>query len=499
MTNLELANSVVLSLRKEGVSEICLCSGARNAPLVEAFKSFEDLSIHSFFDERAASFFALGRAQATGRPVVVCTTSGTAVTELISGAVEAYYDRLPLVLLTADRPSSYRGSGAPQSIDQLQPLMAHVDKQIQIERTLGSFEISQKGPTHINVCFDEPLLGERVERLTAPETKLERPLLIVSGLSTIEARELEPILSKIRRPMILEPTSQLSGSPNLQSFQVSSHSVQVAGFLENFDSVIRIGSVPTARVFRDLDLALDSVPVLTFSNRPWPGLSRLPKSQVQPLKAFAEQKFDFQDWEGVPAKGQEEKVQRAIEAFEKSELNIFRKLKSQIPSGAKVFLGNSLPIREWEAAGDFVQDHKYEFFGQRGVNGIDGLVSRFLGQVESGRENVLILGDLSFLYDSSGLWAQQFLPERVSFKIFVINNFGGRIFRRLFKNTKLQTEHNLNMKLQAEYWGLYYQSVGEDEVSSFNWNDLPEVGFVEFFPELDQSDKAWEALKAIYV
>jgi 2-succinyl-5-enolpyruvyl-6-hydroxy-3-cyclohexene-1-carboxylate synthase len=116
----QVAASVVGELLGAGVTEYCVCSGARNLELVLLLGLLgERVRLFHFPEERCAGFFAVGRMQSTGRPVGVVTTSGTAVAELLPAMVEAHYQGLPLVAITADRPSHYRRSGAPQVIDQV--------------------------------------------------------------------------------------------------------------------------------------------------------------------------------------------------------------------------------------------------------------------------------------------------------------------------------------------------------------------------------------------
>src|SRR5262245_19198844 len=107
MTNVAWSRALLSELAKQGVKEIVLCAGARNAPLVSVLSQVKGLKVHGFFEERSAGFFAIGRMQADHAPVVVCTTSGTAVAELLPAVVEAHYQSLPLIVVSADRPKNY--------------------------------------------------------------------------------------------------------------------------------------------------------------------------------------------------------------------------------------------------------------------------------------------------------------------------------------------------------------------------------------------------------
>jgi 2-succinyl-5-enolpyruvyl-6-hydroxy-3-cyclohexene-1-carboxylate synthase len=148
MTNLAVAREILERVRNAGVTDFCICGGSRNAPLIAVVTG----NVYTFVDERSAAFFALGRVKRDARPVAVITTSGTAAAELLPAAVEAYYCGAPLVLITADRPARFRGTAAPQSIEQvgLFGIYAATD----LDRW------NRRMPLHINVEFDEPLIDE---------------------------------------------------------------------------------------------------------------------------------------------------------------------------------------------------------------------------------------------------------------------------------------------------------------------------------------------------
>jgi len=145
MTNVDRARELIEMVRGFGVIDFCVCSGSRNAPLIAVIDS-----AYSFVDERSAAFFALGRAKRDARPVALITTSGTAVAELLPATIEAYYSGVPLVLITADRPARYRGTGAPQAIEQ--------ESIFGVYAARATSDWNRRMPLHINVEFDEPLL-----------------------------------------------------------------------------------------------------------------------------------------------------------------------------------------------------------------------------------------------------------------------------------------------------------------------------------------------------
>jgi 2-succinyl-5-enolpyruvyl-6-hydroxy-3-cyclohexene-1-carboxylate synthase len=145
--NLEIAQDVVARLRAHGTRDFCVCAGSRNSPLLAALSGIHEVHLYSFVDERAAAFFALGRAKRDGLPVAVVTTSGTAAAELLPAAIEAHYSGLPLALVTADRPARFRGTGAPQAIEQLGIFGVYAETDLE--------GWTRTRPLHVNVEFEE--------------------------------------------------------------------------------------------------------------------------------------------------------------------------------------------------------------------------------------------------------------------------------------------------------------------------------------------------------
>ena len=176
MGNLELARRLIDAVRAAGANEFCVCAGSRNSPLLAVLgemttvprflgssvprlaqpseqpsnRGTEELRLYSFVDERSAAFFAIGRVKLHGNPVAVVTTSGTAVAEMLPAAIEAHYSGIPLILISADRPARFRGTGAPQAIEQLGLFGPYA------ETSLEGW--SRRRPLHLNIEFDEPLL-----------------------------------------------------------------------------------------------------------------------------------------------------------------------------------------------------------------------------------------------------------------------------------------------------------------------------------------------------
>lgn len=495
MTQIALAREILRQLASQGVQEAIVCAGARNAPFVRLLEEVSGWRVHGFFEERSAGFFALGRARQSGRPVVVCTTSGTAVAELLPAVIEADYQGVPLIVLSADRPRSYRETGAPQTIQQAGIFSSYVESSYDVEGEVPPLKISGHRPVQVNVSFKEPLIDEKIGEWTissgpfrrhAPsaenvEISARSPLVLVSGLSPAEAENLLPTLLRWRRPVYAESTSQLRG--RLGEFEVLSP--EPMAHLQ-FDGVIRIGGVPTLRYWRDLEDS--SLRVWNFSQQRWCGLPR--ERRVHTLESVAKASGQFAPWSE-----QERSIDRArasrrdqlLEEFPHSEPAWVRRISENIASGSLVFVGNSLPIREW----DLAARGGHEVVGNRGANGIDGLVSTFLGMADVSRANWAVIGDLSALYDLSGLWAARSIPAR-NLSLVLINNGGGKIFSRMFGSALFENRHDLEFSSWAKMWGWDY-SVLRSGMDAFPESGGPRI--VEVVPDAEQTAefyKRWD-------
>ncbi|MBX3021004.1 MAG: 2-succinyl-5-enolpyruvyl-6-hydroxy-3-cyclohexene-1-carboxylic-acid synthase [Bdellovibrionales bacterium] len=501
--NLHLAASVIEACARVGVREFVLCAGARNAPLVKLLDQRQsegqasEFKTFSFFEERSAAFFALGRMQASGRPVAVITTSGTAVAELLPATIEAHYQGLPLLLLTADRPKRYRGCGAPQTIVQTGMFSHYVEHEWDLEAgtAVDLATWSRLRPLHVNVCFEEPNPPpEAAEKKTTQSTlelstpfaihSFRQPLVIVAGLSSQVAPSILSILKTWQQPVYAEAASQLRGQ--LGDLEILEASIARLPH----DGVIRIGTVPTLRYWRDLENS--DIPVAHFSDLPFSGMPRT--QTVFPLgalpKSAAAEWQSSRDGEVSRALQNNTETRRRLvallEKYPLSEPGWINWISRAIPEQARVFLGNSLPIREWDLA---AQPSRAEIFVNRGANGIDGLISTFLGVAAQTHSNWAILGDLSALYDLSGPWALRERPELKDVTLVVINNGGGKIFQRIFNNALFENRHALGFGDWAKMWDWDYAL----------WDKLPTaVGpcvrprVLEIRPDEEQTAKFWE-------
>lgn len=523
MTNIECTKQVIQALVHQGVREFCICAGARNAPFVEVLGKCQGLRLYHFFEERSAGFFALGRMKAQpGHPVAVVTTSGTAAAELLPATIEADYTSLPLVLVTADRPSSYRLSGAPQSIIQPGIYSHYVEDSWDLEQSpIGTLDAwSLMRPIHINVCFTEPLIDEDVGEWTLPFGRREakerlsdgalfrwqafcdksrNPLVILSQIPKRWEKTVKAFILEAGFSCYIEALSGLREDQDLLDQKIVSGDRAAAFFSQCFDGVIRIGGVPTLRFWRDLEDKRSHLPVLSFSPYPFSGLSRdeEPPLSMSDLVTLLEAnpKATTRDHEW---KTQDREKARSLRAlflkYSKSEPSLVNQLSKALPDSSHVFIGNSLPIREWDLCADD-RPRGLQIQANRGANGIDGLISTFLGTCESGVTNVALLGDLSALYDLSGLWPLQGQMDAARVHIVVMNNGGGRIFSRLFKNKDFENEHCLEFGHWAAMWGMSY--VKSDTVKP-EWFEKADRQIIELRPDPEETAQFWQEFDQLW-
>ncbi len=537
-SNEALAREVVERVWRAGVRTFVVCPGGRNAPLVESLERVGGTyaEVLHFFDERSAAFFALGRAKREGRPVAIVTTSGTAAAELLPAMIEAWYEGERLVAVTADRPARYRGTGAPQAIDQRRLYGAHVAFEVDLDRPGTAWSLDGiSGPAHVNVCFEEPLLGDwRGEpfSLDAPASVDPRSGSSQGGQDGIAptqpatpdpdgARLVRAFLDEHPRPLVILGALQTSadqacardfcralGAPVLA--EASSHtwgalhglvlegreaSAQVLMRSGRVDSVLRIGDVPSFRVWRDLENR-PRVPVLSLSRRCWPGLTRGRLVQVETGRPvpFPEPR-DAGVWPAAEAaevfaedRARWRRIAALLAEYPASEAGLVARLSRAIPRRSSVYLGNSLPIREWNQFAA-LEDRAFVIRENRGVNGIDGQISTFLGAAERGRENWAVVGDLTALYDLQAPWAVRHCAG-ITTRIVVINNGGGRIFGRLFENPNFQNRHQTSFEGWATMWSLAWnQDLGTtgDE----------QAAVIELRPDEAQTTAFWAAWSAL--
>jgi 2-succinyl-5-enolpyruvyl-6-hydroxy-3-cyclohexene-1-carboxylate synthase len=527
MKNIEKSIDLLRKLMSAGVEEFCLCSGSRNAPLISVIARTHRIKTYSFFDERSAAFFALGRMQDTRKPVAVVSTSGTAVAEMLPACVEAHYQRLPLIIISADRPKRYRGTGAPQSIEQHGIFSHYVEASWDVDvadnnPNLGAHVFTR--PVHINMCFEEPLLDQEVSQsfdyeigrpLVAPPANFPRTelenflrrddslLILLGALSAEEQSAVKEFCLHLKAPIWAECLSGLREDRDL------ARQILKAG--ENLLSkspwkrVLRLGSVPSCRFWRDLEKRND-IDVCSISREGFAGLARsslnVPASPSQLASVLAsatpspaEDKFYNLD------QLFRQQLQLLIGEYPKSEVALLSFLSQRIGDHSSIFLGNSLIIREWNLGARYSVE-KREHFANRGANGIDGEISSYLGVSAKKRSTSWgIFGDITALYDLNAPWVLKQLGGKPH-GIVIINNSGGKLFSRVkdLKNLDevsrrlVELPHEMDFSAWSKMWKLDYLCVREQE--EFR---VPSTSFVmEIQPDPVQSQKFWASFDKLW-
>lgn len=513
MTNRDIAVKTLQTLQAWGVQDICLCPGGRNAPFVFLLSENKHFRVHSAFDERGAGFYALGLSQALGRPTAVITTSGTAVAEVLPAVIEAHYTGTPLAVISADRPQWMRGSGAPQTIEQQNIFGPYVEK---CEDIQGEYprEIhwNRQGAIHLNVAFAEPLLDGDSSYQPVPEEQapavlmnasvskvfsnfireVKNPLLLISGL---KAHEIEPVRLFMKNwPGLVYAESTSGLREVLHKNQIQSGDRYLRELVKNkkVDALVRVGGVPTARVWRDIEGT--DFPVLSLSSLPFAGLSQgglcqISLSQLTDLKEFFSPSPSISEILETDAFLFAE-TQKLLDEYPLSELSLVRWLSGELKADTTVYVGNSLPIREWDLAAQ--RNLELPVKANRGANGIDGQLATALAYRQTGRDLCVLVGDLTAIYDANALWFLQNAAQGQC-HIVVLNNRGGKIFQRMFNHSLFYNQHNFNFKGWADSWNVPYAQIRD--VAS-KWPTPSSV--VELVPDLEQTDAFWKKFDALW-
>jgi len=456
-----------------GVPTAALSPGSRNAPLLLAFAAEPGIDATVHHDERSAAFFALGAAKAARAPAVLACTSGTAAAHYYPAVIEARRARVPLIVLTADRPPELRGAGAPQTIDQIKlygtavkwfsdvgvpdETMARHAADIALRAWVAATE-SPPGPVHLNIPMREPLVTgptpQPTRRPTRPvvgvrelapadrerlsgELAGKRSLLVVGGRpSEGFGEDAARFASTQRIPVIADPQA-LFPSPNVLGY---GDLLAAADYLEHRspELIVRTGPIPTSKpLWRWLESS--GVPQIYIDDGPWrdPLASATEVYRADPgaaLGAVAGGTVPApQDWLEVwqdadEAAGAAAKEALAAEPFP-NEPAIARALYRTAPPGSIIYTGSSMPIRDLDAvAGPARED--VEVIANRGANGIDGLLAAAAGAARSTGRNVIAhAGDLSVIHDAGTLGTLARLGLSVT--IVAVDNDGGGIFHFL--------------------------------------------------------------------
>jgi 2-succinyl-5-enolpyruvyl-6-hydroxy-3-cyclohexene-1-carboxylate synthase len=469
-----------------GMQHACTCPGSRNTPIVLSIACEQRLRAWSHVDERCAGFFALGAAKASGTPVAVTCTSGTAAANLMPAVIEAHEAAVPLILLTADRPPELRDVGAGQTIDQIKLYGDAVKWFVELGvpdaapdrmrwvralacRAYWTAAGGRPGPVHINIplreplVLDEPLPDEEpggggkphglpwlVQEASGPATsgaiprrhEFRRTVFVAGDLGPNPelGRKLAAFAARARVPLLADPLSRArSGPAAIAHFDLLLRDGDLVKQLAP-DVVCRIGDLPTSKPLRTWIAGLDRAHHILFApDERWSDpsarvtqrivgsledlLDRVERDEVVPDESDWLERWTQADSAVAHA------IAELLTTAGLSEPATITALGQFLPSSATLFVGASMPIRDVE---EFfpVLNEPPRVMANRGANGIDGTVSAAFGvAAASAGQVVLVLGDLTLAHDIGGLLAARRLGLKLT--IVVINNNGGGIFNFL--------------------------------------------------------------------
>lgn len=486
-----------------GIEHAVICPGSRSAPLVFAFNRNKNIQTYSIIDERSAAYMALGMAQQLQKPVALICTSGTAALNFYPAIAEAFYQKIPLVVLTADRPFDLLNQQDGQMINQVNVFDSHVrgslnfDSILRISNSelytfLNKSMFPVMGPVHINVPLVEPLYENFEEEILIEN--LKKPLNIFADFDNkniIDAlrqthkqviivgqnlpdQELQETLKRLAKKdfaILADVVSNQHESSMLKHFDflVSQANIETLNDLEP-DFIISFGGPVLSKALKlwlkkqkpkfHFRIQQDETLVDTYNNV----TEYIFGNNNDVLKSIIEVEFPNSTY-AENLELMELKSQRKIAEFidqnnvEFNELLTLNFVIKNIPENSQLQIANSTSIRYVSYLG--LPDNNITAFCNRGTSGIDGCTSTAIGAANMTNEIVtLITGDLAFFYDRNAFW-NNFVPNNL--RIILLNNKGGGIFNLIDgPNTQPEleefflTKHHLTAKNLADENGLSY-------------------------------------------
>jgi 2-succinyl-5-enolpyruvyl-6-hydroxy-3-cyclohexene-1-carboxylate synthase len=536
-----LAQSIIQICLAKGVEHVVVSPGSRNAPLTIGFTSNPKFTCYSIADERCAGFFALGIAQQIKKPVALVCTSGSALLNYYPAFAEAFYSQIPLIVISADRPLNKIDIGDGQTIRQMNVFQNHSVYNANLtegETAENDFKINeaitkartQKGPTHINAPFEEPLY------LTTKKISVDPTLSgfakVFKSISIEDIIACTNIWNSAKKKLILigvndpneideEIIQAVANDPSIVVMTEVTSNVSHPTFLNHIDTIIT--------PFKEKDfLAFQPEILITLGgmivSKRIKAMLRTYRPEhhwhIDPLRAYNTFGALAHHFEATPndffrqvlpftkivksdyaqkAKNIQEVRKAKHEAYVSkiafSDFKAFDLIIPRLPKDSHLQISNSSAIRYAQL---FDVDPSITVFCNRGTSGIDGSTSTAIGAAVGNKvQTTFITGDIGFLYDSNALW-NHYIPK--NFKIILINNGGGGIFRILpgheetpLFNTFFETGHCLTAVHLAAMYGLDYITASTEETlvkgieTLYAQNEKPAI--LEVFTPTLQNEK----------
>lgn len=458
-------------LRAHGIKKVVLCPGSRNIPIVQTLANIPDFTCYPVTDERSAGFFALGQALHGGTPVAVCCTSGTALLNLHPAVAEAYYQQVPLIVISADRPEAWIGQMDGQTLPQPGVFGSLVKKSVTlpeiqteedewycnrlINEALLELDHHGRGPVHINVPVSDPFFLLPVTEL--PEARV---ITRYQGL-TVYDKDYQPLINRLNK---YQRRMAVVGQMNLIYLFDKKYTKLLykhfAWITENISNrtipglpIKNIEPLLCSMNFEELEKMRPEL-LITYgghiiSKRLKKFLRRHPPKEHWHISADGEivdlygslttviemDPFEFLEKIAPMMDNRAPEYPRIWEAkskaipkadFPYSEMSAIGKVITQLPTPCSLHLANSSAVRY---AQFFDLPEEVEILSNRGTNGIEGSLSTALGYATaSNKLNFVVIGDLSFFYDMNALWNNNYGSN---IRILLLNNSGGEIFHAL--------------------------------------------------------------------
>ena len=497
-------------LKAHGIRKIVLCPGSRNIPIVQTLANIPDFTCYPMTDERSAGFFALGQALHGGTPAAVCCTSGTALLNLHPAVAEAFYQQVPLVVISADRPAAWIGQMDGQTLPQPGVFGSLVKKSVDlpevdseesewycnrlINEALLELNHHGKGPVHINVPISEPFFKLPVTEL--PEVRV---ITRYQGLSVYD-KDYQPLIDRLNR---YQRRMAVVGQMNLIYLFDKRYTKMLYKHFAWFTENISNQTVPGVPI-RNIEPLLCSMNFETQQKmRPELLITYGGHIISKRLKKFLRRHPPVEHWHIAPDgevvdlygslttviemdpfeflekiapmmenhtpeyPRQWEALSKAIPQaqFDYSEMSAIGAVIKNLPAPCSLHLANSSVVRYAQL---FDIPANVEILSNRGTNGIEGSLSTALGYATaSDKLNYLFIGDLSFFYDMNALWNSNY---GANIRILLLNNEGGEIFHalpglELHENARrfVTATHCTTAKAWAEDRGFEYLSARNSE------------------------------------
>ncbi|KRF65998.1 2-succinyl-5-enolpyruvyl-6-hydroxy-3-cyclohexene-1-carboxylate synthase [Bacillus sp. Soil768D1] len=532
------AASFVDELAQNKMKHVVVSPGSRSTPLALLLVEHPDIEVYINVDERSAAFFALGLAKALKEPVGLLCTSGTAAANFYPAVIEAYYSRVPLIVLTADRPHELRDVGAPQAIDQIHlygrqvkwfvemALPESTDEMMRYARTTGARAVSTAatepaGPVHLNFPLREPLIPNLEQAKEYRQNKMTPAVMIENGALSLSDSHIEALAAtlsqakqgiivcgelrhpkmkeaivalaeKLAFPILADPLSQLRSGKHDKDGIIDTYDTflrdEAAKEAFRPDVVLRFGSMPVSKpLLLFMKKQKQAITLVIDGGAGWREPAGLATNMIYcEEKDFCQRvckkipKATEKNWLGLwkTVNGATKNALSSIgDEVELSEGKLFSLLQNMMPIESTLFVGNSMPIRDLDTF--FLSNEKgIKTFANRGANGIDGVVSTALGVSTVSENTVLAIGDLSFFHDMNGLLAAKLQKQNIT--ILLINNDGGGIFSFLPQANDREHFETLFGTPHGLDFSHTAQLYGGKYSKVQNWDELKQV-FTESF------------------